>query len=51
MILKNKQSYKSDLNFRIEIDNENIDRVELTKFLGILIDNHLLWNSNTSHTL
>ena len=37
MIFKNKHSNKSDLNFKIKIDNKNIDKVEVTKFLGILI--------------
>ena len=31
--------YKSDLTFKIEIDNKIINKVEITK-LGILIDNH-----------
>ena len=34
MIFKNKHSNKSDLNFKIKIDNTNIDKVEVTKLLG-----------------
>ena len=49
MIFKNKHSNKHDLNFKIEINYKNIDKVEVTKFLGILIDNHLSWKSHTSH--
>ena len=49
MIFKNKHSDKPDLNFKIEIDDKNIDKVEVTKFLGILIDNNLSWKSHTSH--
>ena len=32
------------------IDGENIDEVEKTKFIGIIIDNKLNWK-NISHTL
>ena len=49
MIFKDKHSNKPDLNFKIEIDNTNIDKVEVTKFLGILKDNHLSLKSHTSH--
>ena len=49
MIFENKHSNKPDLNFTIEIDNKNIDKVKVTKFLGILIDNNLSWKSHTSH--
>ena len=49
MIFKNKHSNKLNLNLEIEIDNKNIDKVEVTKFLRILIDNHLSWKSHTSH--
>ena len=49
VIFKNKHSNKPDLNFKIEIDNKNFDKVEVTKFLGILIDNNLSWKSHTSH--
>ena len=49
MIFKNKHSNIPDLNFKIEIDNKNIHKVEVTKFLGILIDNNLSWKSHTSH--
>ena len=41
MIFKNKHNNEPDLNFRIEIDNKHIEKVEITKFLGILIDNNL----------
>ena len=49
MIFKNKHCNKSDLSFKIKIDNKHIDKVEVTKFLGILIDYHLSWKSHTSH--
>ena len=49
IIFKNKHSNKSDLNFKIKIDNKHIDKVEVTKFLDILIDNHLSWKSHTTH--
>ena len=49
MIFKNKHNNKTDLNFNIEIDNKNIEKVEVTKFLGILIDNNLSWKAHTSH--
>ena len=49
MIFKNKQSDKPDLNFKIEIDDKNIEKNDVTKFLGILIDENLSWKSHTSH--
>ena len=49
MIFKNKHSNKPDLNFKIEIDDKNIEKVDVTKFLGILIDENLSWKSHTSH--
>ena len=49
MIFKNKHSNKPDLNFKIEIDDKNIEKVDVTKFLGIFIDENLSWKSQTSH--
>lgn len=49
MTFKNKHSNKPDLNFNIIIDDNNIAKVDVTKFLGILIDNNLSWKSHTSH--
>ena len=49
MIFKNKHSNKPDLNFKIEIDNKNIENVNVTKFLGVLIDNNLSWKAHTTH--
>ena len=49
MIFKNKHSNKPDLNYKIEIDDKNIEKVEITKFLGVLIDNNLSWKAHTKH--
>ena len=49
MIFKNKHNNKADLHFKIEIDNIHIEKVEVTKFLGILIDNNLSWKAQTNH--
>ena len=49
MTFKNKHSKTPDLNFKIVIDNINIEKVKITKFLGILIDNNLSWKAHTSH--
>ena len=49
MIFKNKHSNKPDLNYKIEIDDKNIEKVEITKFLGVLIDNNLSWKDRTMH--
>ena len=49
MIFKNKHSNKPDLNYQIEIDDKNIEKVEITKFLGVLIDNNLSWKAHTMH--
>ena len=48
MIFKNKHN-KPNLHFRKEIDDKHIERVEVTKFLGILIDNNLSWKAHTNH--
>ena len=39
MISKNKHSNKPDLNYKIEIDDKNIEKVEITKFLKKLSPN------------
>ena len=49
MIFKNKHNNRADLHFRIEIDNKHIEKVEVTKFRGILIDNNLSWKAHTYH--
>ena len=49
MIFKNKHNNKPDLHFRIEIDDKHIEKVEVTKFLGVLIDNNLSWKAHTNH--
>ena len=49
IIFKNKQSSKPDQNFKIEIDDKNIEKVDVTKFLRILIDENLSRKSHTSH--
>ena len=49
MIFKNKHNNKPDLYLRIEIDDKHIEKVEVTKFLGILIDNNLSWTAHTNH--
>ena len=41
MIFKNKHSNKPDFNFKIEIDDKNIEKLNVTKFLGIFIDKNL----------
>ena len=51
MKFKNKHNNKPDLHFRIEIDEKHIEKVELTKFLGILIDNNLSWKAHTNHII
>ena len=49
MLFKNKHNNKADLHFKIEIDNKHIEKVEVTKFLGILIDNNLSWKAHTNY--
>ena len=49
MIFRNKYSNKPDLDLQIIIDNKNIVRVNTTKFLGVLIDDNLAWQSHTTH--
>ena len=49
MIFKNKHNIKPDHHFKIEIDDKHIEKIEVTKFLGILIDNSLSWKAHTNH--
>lgn len=49
MIFKSKYNRNTDINFRIIIDNKQLDQVNTTKFLGILIDDKLSWNAHTTH--
>ena len=51
MKFKNKHNNKPDLHFRTEIDEKHIEKVEVTKFLGILIDNNLSWKAHTNHII
>ena len=49
MIFKNKYNNKPSHDLSIQIDNKHIERVDTTKFLGILIDSNLTWKPHTSH--
>ena len=49
MIFKNQHNNKADLHFKIKTDNKHIEKVEVTTFLGILIDNNLPWKAHTNH--
>ena len=49
MIFKNKYSNKPDIEIDIKIKNTPIEKVQTTKFLGILIDHNLSWSSHTKH--
>jgi len=46
MLFSQKRA-KNDL--RIAIDNHNLDRVEVTKFLGVYIDSNLNWLEHIAH--
>ena len=49
MIFKSKHINKTDLHFRIELDDKHIKKVEVTKFLRVLVDNNLSWKVHTNH--
>ena len=49
MIFRNKYSNKTNFNPTVRIDDKNIVQVDVTKFLGILIDCNLSWKSHTTH--
>ena len=49
MIFKNKHSNKPPIKLKIKIDNTELQEVETTKFLGLLIDHNLSWHSHTQH--
>ena len=48
MVFAPKNKYVDDLN--IKIQNTNIERVSVTKFLGVMIDAHLSWKSHIEYT-
>ena len=48
MIFAPKTKHVNDLN--IKIQNTNIERVSVTKFLGVMIDAHLSWKYHTEYT-
>ena len=39
-------SFRNDIEFEIEIENEPLVQVSETKFLGLIIDNSLNWKSH-----
>jgi hypothetical protein len=49
MIFKNKYSTKQEINIKILIDDCELQQVNTTKFLGLLIDDNLSWKSHTTH--
>jgi hypothetical protein len=51
MIFKNKYSKLPDIKVNIKIDGKDIEQVNTTKFLGILIDDKLTWHAHTTECL
>ena len=49
IIFRNKYSNRNYEDIHITIDNSVITRVTHTKFLGILLDDNLSWNTHTAH--
>ena len=49
MIFKNKHNNNPTPDFKLQIDNNYIEKVDTTKFLGVLIDSNLTWKAHTSH--
>ena len=48
MVFAPKNKYVDDLN--IKLQNKNIERVSVTKFLGVMIDAHLSWKYHIEYT-
>ena len=48
LFTKNNKDYEQNINLRLS--NENITRVNSTKFLGMIIDDKLNWQDHISHT-
>ena len=48
MVFAPKNKHVDDLN--IKIQNTNIERVSVTKFLGVMIDAHLSWKYHIEYT-
>ena len=53
MVLSTKQlssaCAKEDLDMKIAVNNENIERVPSTKLLGTYINQHLKWEDNVKY--
>ena len=49
MVFSRKKKYKCDVAFRIE--NQTIEEVPETNFLGVIIDNKLTWKSHIQNTV
>ena len=48
MVFKPRQK-RSICNIQISIDNQNIVKVKETNFLGVILDENLIWKSEISH--
>ena len=48
MVFAPKNKYVDDLNMKIQ--NTNIERVSVTKFLGVMIDAQLSWKYHIEYT-
>ena len=48
MLFSDKKKIQSDA-VKIYIDNENIKKVNYSKFLGLILDEHLNWKAQIGH--
>lgn len=49
MEIKNNTRHNNDTNGKIMITNEQIERVDEIKFLGVMLDNSLNWNAHINY--
>jgi len=50
MIIKSRKKNINPQRLNINIDNINIQQVQYTKFLGVVIDEHLTWDNHIKYT-
>ena len=49
LIIFHSSSKKIDYNLRFKLDGKRLTPTTTVKYLGVLLDNHLLWSKQISH--
>ena len=49
LIIFHSSSKKIDQNFKFKLDGKRLTPTSTVKYLGVLLDNHLLWSKQINH--